>query len=188
MDINIDIDIDLDWNWDIGCQRFAVLMVLAADKELTPPQRQSMEAHAAFCAACRERLAAFQRVDAHLKATGELLDAANPARPATRIEMRRQLALVTRQRRRPPVWQWAAAAVVLLALAAALVWRPAAHQPPVAKFNLEWHADGMEVFRVELPLAPGCAPFLDDSQGETRVLADVVVGPDGAPRSVRLAN
>jgi hypothetical protein len=48
--------------------------------------------------------------------------------------------------------------------------------------------DESEVVHVKLPLSPVGNPFLDGSQSESTVPADVVLGPDGIPQAVRLAN
>ena len=59
---------------------------------------------------------------------------------------------------------------------------------PQSFSNAELAAGRTEVIRVELPLSPVGNPFLDGSQSESVVLADVVVGVDGEPQAVRLAN
>jgi anti-sigma factor RsiW len=187
------MDVDNSDERQMGCAQLAVALVLAADGELSREDRLLLETHLAGCPACRTQAALFDRADRELLVCGEALDGMGSAGPDARARLIHRLVppksgrLIPRLRR-VSRWQWAAVAGV--SLAAAVLWimiaPRAADRQPFSSAELQ--GGNTEVIRVELPLSPVGDPFLDGSQSESVVLADVVFGSDGLPRTVRLAD
>jgi anti-sigma factor RsiW len=187
----------------MNCAQLAVASVLAADGELSPEQMRLMEMHLATCPACRTQWAIFDRVERRLLECREVLDSLSPSGARPRV-----MGTITapKQENRVPLpwhetgWQWATAAMAGLSLAVVAVWLTMAPWPadPGHSAKADFHsrsfssaelsAGNTQVIRVELPLAPVGDPFLDGSQSESAVLADVTIGSDGQPRAIRLAN
>jgi anti-sigma factor RsiW len=184
----------------MDCTQVAVAMVLAADDELSSDELMYLETHLAGCAACRQQRATFDRTDRRLLESGELLNFLSRSRPAVRAQLMRTLAAPKHRRtlswfphRRG--WRWAT--VGLAGLAVAAIWismEPKRRDSAETHFRsrpfstAELSAGSTEVIRMELPLAPIGNPFLDGSEFESAVPADIVVGPDGQPLSIRLAD
>lgn len=189
----------------MDCSELPAALLLAADDELGPDELMLMEAHLAGCAGCRAQQALFHETDRRLVECGELLDALHSSGPTPRSQEPERLVALKHKNRVPWLgrvrgWQWAAVALAGCVFAAVAVWtgnfqRPAERRAPdQARFtqqsfsNVELSDDTAEVVQVELPLSPLGNPFLDDSQAESVVLADVVVGSDGLAKDIRLAN
>lgn len=175
----------------MDCEQLAVALLLAADDELSPDDRLLMETHLAGCPACRTQSALFHRTDQQLLAGGEALEdtrsvLAARARLMDSLATPSQAGLVS-WLHGTRTWPWAA--IASLSLAAAMLCITMTPRP-VDRESLSnaLSAGSTEVVRVELPLSPVGDPFLDGSQSESVVLADVVFGPDGLPRTVRLAD
>jgi anti-sigma factor RsiW len=189
----------------MDCEQVAVALLLAADDDLGPDERVLLETHLMGCAACRAQQTLFRQTDSRLLACSQVLDRLSPAGPDARVRLVGKLAapqhpswIAWLQRAR--AWQWASVALAGLSFVAVTVWiivAPwSAERGLSTKAGLrsrsfssaELSAGGTEVIRVELPLSGAGDPFLDGSPSESVVLADVVVGSDGLPRAVRLAN
>jgi predicted anti-sigma-YlaC factor YlaD len=185
------------------CSTVAAAMVLAADDELSKAEWLVVDQHLDHCATCRAQWARFAVTDRRLLECRAELDALSPADSTVRARL--LSALGRRERRwsgwvlRPGNWGWAAGLSTTLSLAAMVAWTI------ISPFNMERHRLGhsgvsstslapadtpsgsAEVVRLQLSLAPEGDPFLDGSQSESLVLADVAVGSDGQPTAVRLA-
>jgi predicted anti-sigma-YlaC factor YlaD len=186
------------------CASLAADLVLAADDELSTAEWRAVEQHLALCPACRAQWAAFPRTDRRLLECAAELNALRPSDSAMRARL--VSALSRRERNRWARWLpgqgnrgWAVASLASLSLAALVAWtiltpgnleRRRTERPDVG--SLEFAAAdkalvSAEVVRVKLSLAAVGDPFLDGSQAESLVLADVAVGSDGQPTGIRLA-
>jgi anti-sigma factor RsiW len=195
------MDINNDGCSRMDCAQLAAALVLAADDELEQDALLLVEAHLTDCAACRAQSALFRQTDRYLLTCGQALDGPSLSGPAARARLAGRLAALQREepaRWLRAGWPWAAVAPVfsIVAVAVWMVFAPwpreresagkAAFGPLFSNAGLS--AGSTELNRVELPLSPVGNPFLDGSPAESVVLADVVVGPDGLPQTVRLAN
>jgi anti-sigma factor RsiW len=162
----------------MDCGQAAVAWLLAADDELKPAERARMESHVTGCAACRAQRALFRQTDGRLLACGDLLDRQSPARSDARVPS---------PQRNWPAWQWAPVALAGIAFLAVVTWTSSRSRPQPPATG-QWAGGNAEWIRMELPLSPIGDPFLDGSQSEPPILADLVVDEDGLPRGIRLAN
>jgi anti-sigma factor RsiW len=196
------MDIDKDGERKMDCTQVPVALVLAADDELSSGELMRVETHLAGCVACRDQGATFDQTDRRLLESGELLKVLSRSRPAARAQLMRALAAQKHGRtlsRLPHIrsWRWATVGLAALGLAVAAVWitmEPKHRDSAEAPFRsrpfstAELSGGTTEVIRAELSLDPIGNPFLDGSESESGMLADVVVGPDGQPLSIRLAD
>jgi predicted anti-sigma-YlaC factor YlaD len=186
------------------CATVAAAMVLAADDELSKAEWLVVETHLDQCAVCRAQWANLAVTDRRLLECAAELNALSPSGSALRARL--MTALCERERRRwpgwiprPGKWGWAAVSLATLSLAAVAAWTI------ITPLNIEHGRPGpsgfgapsfapadtppgsAEVVRLQLSVAPVGDPFLDASQSESLVLADVAVGSDGQPTGMRLA-
>ena len=180
------------------------LVETARGRELSSDLRARVFAHATVCRACAARL------DMENRLTAVLRDVAftAPSAPA-RLEqtIMRQLPVPIRGRK-PSVWAWSslAAAAAVAAFALVTYQKPALppkHEDPVTVESassddfvaLPYAAalspsDSTNIVRLEVSreslLSVGF-PVSGDNLDEV-VDADVVLGPDGTPRAIRIAN
>jgi predicted anti-sigma-YlaC factor YlaD len=184
------------------CASLAADLVLAADDELSTAEWRVVEQHLALCPACRGQWAAFARTDRRLLECAAELNALRPSDAAMRARL--VSALSKRERNRwtrwlpeQGKWGWAGASLASLSLTALVAWtiltpgnleRRRRERSDVGSLESA-AADNAsaEVVRVKLSLAAVGDPFLDGSQAESLVLADVAVGSDGQPTGIRLA-
>jgi hypothetical protein len=143
-------------------------------------------------------------MDTRLRECRAEINAQNPPDPAVRVWLINALSSPKRSSwlggtLRQGKWGWAAASAAGLFLAALATWfvvvtedlgrrysRQPENQPPGSTSAIM--APGSpEVIRVKVSLAPVGDPFLDGPLAESMVLTDVVVGTDGQPRDIKLA-
>jgi hypothetical protein len=181
----------------MDCAQFAVALLIAADEELARDELLRFEIHLADCAACRAKQGLFRLADGRLVECGELIDGLTAARSSKstrpiRLEPRSWSMSLRR-------WRWAAITSVGVGVLAMAVWTT--QTPPPADAGRSVTVDSprplgageplderADVIRVALPLSPIGNPFSDGSTSDLQILADVVIGSDGLPRTIRLAN
>lgn len=187
----------------LTCANLTVALLLAADGELSNTEWLVVEQHLAVCTACRAQSVDFAQTDRRLLESAADLNAIGPADGDARIRL--VSALSDRRGRKWVTWfqpsrksGWAAVAFAGLSLLIAAstiiaTWNSERRRAAAAEYRsrsfpaADLTSGNAEVIRVHLPLAPVGDPFLDGSQSESLVLADVAVGSDGQPRSIRLA-
>jgi anti-sigma factor RsiW len=168
-------------NDGMKCSELAGFLALAADDELSPDERPLLETHLAECASCRAEAERFLRTDRRLIECREILDSVSP--PPSPWASRAKAKALRRPRRGLRV-PFVLAGASLAAVAMLLIVAPRSKQPPHAAAEPADLAG--EVIAVELSLTPAGDPFADGSQTELVVHADMVVGPDGQARAIRL--
>ena len=174
------------------CATAAAALVLAADDELGRAEWLVLEHHLEQCAECRALRATFALTDRGLLQCAAELDALTPTDSALRARL--IAALGGREHRRwsdwipiPGNWEWVPACLATLSVLAVATWTVDTPSNLQRRPAVDTPSGGAEVVRLQLSLVPVGDPFLDGSQSESLVVADVAVSSDGRPTGLRLA-